>query len=451
MSQGLARGLGTGIATGLVALASACASQGQPPGGPEDGRPPVVISVEPDTFAIIEPGTGRIRIRFNERISERPRAGTLNDAVTISPRTGAVRVKHQRDGLEVELQGGFRPGLVYRVTVEPVVADMFANPMAVPFEWAFSTGPAFEENAAVGMAFDRITGEAVIGASIIALRSDQPGDSVVHVARVDEEGIFAFRYMNAGRYLVTAFLDRDGDGNPQVTEAQGRAGIILGSLDRADTTTILIPVIQPDTTLPVLVSATVVDSTVARVVFDDYLDPRTDALEFARGALQVDQEVVDSMIARGDSTGIGERAVAAGSALPPIVEILHPFQFQLRNDSAAVLADTTGTLEFPGAPDPATLLPNGERKPSQEVLVIFTGPLPAGIPLLLRVDGLVNVNGLPDGGGEASIVRSIPVVADSLEGGGLEGDTLLPPPADTAGVDTFRVASRRLFATLFRR
>ena len=450
MTRGLARGLQAGFATAVVAVSASCASQGQPPGGPEDRRPPVVISTVPDTFAMIEPGPGRIRIRFNERISERPQQGTLNNAVTISPRTGEVRVSHQRDGLEVELQGGFRPGVVYRVTVEPVVADMFSNPMAVPYEWVFSTGPAFEENAVVGMAFDRASGDAMTGASVVAMLADAPSaDTVVHVARVDAEGIFAFRFMNAGRYTVTAFLDRDGDGNPQATEARGIATILLGSQNRADTTTLLIPVVQPDTTLPVLVSATVVDSTVVRVVFDDFLDPRPAALEFARGSLRVDQDVVDTLVAQGDSTGIQERAAAAGSALPPIVEVLHPFQYQLRTDSARVLADTTGTLEFPGPPDPTTLLPNGERKPSREVLVIFAAPLPAGIPLLLRVDGLVNVNALPDGGGETAILRSIPVVADSLDADAVTGDSLALP--DTAVADTFRVGTRPVLARPFRR
>lgn len=428
------------VSMALVAFAAACASQGQPPGGPEDLRPPVVLSTDPDTFAIVEPGVGRIRIRFNERISERARSGTLNEAVTISPRTGEVRVSHQRDGLDVELQGGFRPGVVYRVTVEPVIVDMFNNPMAVPFEFAFSTGPAFEENAVVGMAFDRVTGQAVSGANVIALPGEPTADTLVQVARVDDEGIFAFRFLAAGRYLVTAFIDRNGDGQRQPTEAGGRAAAWLGSLGRADTTQVLIPILQPDTTMPVLVSAEVVDSSVIRVTLDDFLDPN-DPMEFVRGGLRIDQEVIDSMVAQGDSTGIGSRAAAAGTALPPIVEALHPFQYQLRLDSAAALADTTGTVDFPGEPPASELLPNGERRPSQEVLLIFAAPIPSGIPLIFRVDGLVNLNGMPDGGGETKIMRLLPVAADSLEGGVGPADSLASPP-DTAtqAIDTFRVA-----------
>ena len=95
-----------------------CARPGRPPGGPEDRIPPMVISTWPDTLEIIEPTRDPIRIRYNERISERPTQGTMDDAVLISPETGEVRVKHKRGGLEISLEGGLKPDLVYLSFVE---------------------------------------------------------------------------------------------------------------------------------------------------------------------------------------------------------------------------------------------------------------------------------------------------------------------------------------------
>jgi len=100
----------------------------------------VVESVEPEPFSTIEPGDRTLRVRYNERISERPTRGSLEDVVTVSPRTGEVGVSHDREGLDIEVEGGVREGLVYRITIAPTLEDMFDNPMAVPFEWVFSTG-----------------------------------------------------------------------------------------------------------------------------------------------------------------------------------------------------------------------------------------------------------------------------------------------------------------------
>ncbi|MEJ2540345.1 MAG: Ig-like domain-containing protein, partial [Gemmatimonadota bacterium] len=122
----------------LLALGSgvvSCARQGAPPGGPEDRRPPVVISVEPDTFARVDPELDRLRIRFNERISRQATGGSLDQAVEISPEVPELEVKHDRQGLDIHIPGGLRPGLTYRVRITPAIRDMFGNPMAVPFEW----------------------------------------------------------------------------------------------------------------------------------------------------------------------------------------------------------------------------------------------------------------------------------------------------------------------------
>jgi hypothetical protein len=105
-----------------TALTAACARQSAPSGGPVDRRPPVIVGVEPDTFARVEADGGSIRIRFDEAISESPAAGTLDQAVQVSPRTGEVSVGHRGDALEVKIEGGFVPGVVYRITVLPVMS-----------------------------------------------------------------------------------------------------------------------------------------------------------------------------------------------------------------------------------------------------------------------------------------------------------------------------------------
>lgn len=120
---------------------AACAQQGSPRGGPEDRRPPVVVSTTPDTFAIVPDFNGAIRFEFDERISEQVSGGTLDEAVIVSPRTGDLRVRHERRSIVIEVDGGFEPDRVYRVTLLPVIRDLFSNQMIDAFEIVFSTGP----------------------------------------------------------------------------------------------------------------------------------------------------------------------------------------------------------------------------------------------------------------------------------------------------------------------
>ncbi len=117
---------------GLFSICT-CANQGAPPGGPVDRTGPQVVETFPDTFAVLAAFDDEIRIVFNERISERGVQGTLDNAVIVSPESGEVRVRHSSRALRVTMVGGFQPDEVYRVTVQPVVQDLFRNVMVDAF------------------------------------------------------------------------------------------------------------------------------------------------------------------------------------------------------------------------------------------------------------------------------------------------------------------------------
>ncbi|HSR41627.1 MAG TPA: Ig-like domain-containing protein, partial [Longimicrobiales bacterium] len=241
--------LGAAVALGVVA---SCARQGTPPGGPPDRLPPEVVRTRPDTFAELEVVDDPIRIEFSERISENPTRGTLDDAVLVSPRTGELRVSHEGDALEVDLSGGFRSGVAYRVTVLPVVQDLFGNAMPEPFEFLFSTGGEYTPNAVAGVVVDRITGEMVQDAEVLAHPDWTDTLDLVYVSRTDTAGIFALRYVPPGRYRLQAFQDRDRDGEADPFEIQGERLIPLGATD-----TLLsdLVILQPDTSAPRLAQA----------------------------------------------------------------------------------------------------------------------------------------------------------------------------------------------------
>ena len=85
---------------GVVALL-ACASQGDPPGGPPDAVPPVLVGIVPESGAV-NARPERVEFRFDEVVNERPQSVTnLADLFLISPRDGAPRVSWNRDEIAV--------------------------------------------------------------------------------------------------------------------------------------------------------------------------------------------------------------------------------------------------------------------------------------------------------------------------------------------------------------
>ena len=258
--------IGAALVVGGVA---ACARQGAPPGGPTDNRPPIVIRTTPESFEVVEDLDVSIRFDFNERISERAAEGSLDDAFTISPRIGEVKVGHGRRSLTIDPEDGLAPGVVYRVTLEPVVSDLFSNTMQDPFELVFTTGADPIPTTLAGEVWDRVTGRGMAGATVQAVG----GDSLVHEATSSQDGIYAFRYLPEGAFRVTGFDDLDRDAQLGEAEPRGVAAVAIAS---GDTLFLDVAVLAPDTVPANVANAEAVDSVTVLVVFDDFLDPSED-------------------------------------------------------------------------------------------------------------------------------------------------------------------------------
>lgn len=505
--------LAAAASTGVVA---ACARQGAPPGGPEDRRPPVVVATDPEPFAVLtEPFRGPVRFRFDERVSERVSSGTLEDAFLVSPRTGEVRVGHGRQDLTVEILGGFKPGLVYRVTLLPVVRDLFNNQMRDPFELVFSTGGDFTASAVAGLVWDRTNGEGIRDLDVMAIAVDEAGDSTVHVAKTDTGGVYVFRYLPPARYNLVAFEDRNRNGMVDRMEVQGSRGLLIGG---PDTAIVPIGVIQPDTTPARLTRATPLDSVTLLLDFDDFLDPTISAAQIGVSLTREDGEApgvenafhethyvewrqaVQDSFARLDSLeGVARAAArrsqaatvaadsggaaALDSAGPPPVDtagapvvprgagvrpagpprdtaqaggpaprVLPPELPAAAPGTGAPSARRTGRG---GGASEAQLNPDGQPLPGRRVVLRLDGPLEVNVGYHLNTTGVVNLNGLPLGGGEAAVVREPPKDTTSAGDSSAVGDTAAvgsatPPDTsvvlpDTSGVppDTGKAAAAR--------
>ena len=449
-----------------ITLASSCAQQGAPPGGPEDLRPPIVVRTVPDTFELLGTLDGLIRFEFDERISERSSSGTLDNAVIISPRSGELVVRHDSRSLTIELLGGFRPDLVYRVTLLPVVRDLFGNQMRDPFELVFSTGGETVPTTLAGIAWDRITGSGVNDYQVWATSLDD--DSIVHVAVTDNQGVYAFRYIPGANYEITAFDDRNADGVLDMMEIQGSRRL---SIENGDTVFLDFPVLQPDTTPATLVTASALDSVTLLLEFDDYLDP---ALVLETIGLTVTSEdstgvVVDSILHEHDYLAyvsmvmdslvlldsldavLQAAAMAAEIAAELDTTIVDSIASDVRvsQEDPEVLGDSEpvrrrGPPDLEGrstSPSSRGVGPNsaggrqasgpdGEPLPARRIVVLLGDSVLPDITYNVAINGLQNLYGVPLGGGETSFFIEPVGIADIAD----VTDSLLVP--DTGIVDT---------------
>ena len=418
-----------------MGLAGACASQEAPTGGLQDLRPPIVVRTEPDTFGALENLGDQVRFHFDERVSERAAGGSLEDAVSVSPNTGDIEVRHGRNSISVEIEGGFQPGLVYRVTLLPVLSDLFGNQLRDPFELVFSTGGEPSPTTLAGEVWDRITGQGREGVIVRAVGED----SLMHVARTDADGVFAFRYLPSGTFILTAFEDLDRDGDVGPTEVQGSIGARIEALD---TLLVDIPVLAPDTTPAIAASAEVLDSVTIFVEFDDFLDPNVSVDQIglvitqpgggAPAIIRLFHEheyrdfvdLTNDSLARLDSLEAADQEASRGGTLP---------SGPLPQDSLAAAGVDTSTVPLvtregpPSLPGGAQTSPPGRLLPGRRVVGQLDLPVEAGVEYQVTTSFVVNINGIMGGGGDAVfLVESL--VSDTVD---VEPDSLVIEP-DTA-------------------
>ncbi len=73
----------------------------EPPGGPPDFAPPVVVSLIPDSGSVVDELKDPLVIRFDEVINEQS-GGGLDRLVLVSPRVEELVVSWKRTAIEIK-------------------------------------------------------------------------------------------------------------------------------------------------------------------------------------------------------------------------------------------------------------------------------------------------------------------------------------------------------------
>lgn len=379
----------------LVALSLAgCAQARQPTGGEPITTPPRVVEVSPAPHSVLTEPNRPVVIRFDARLSERLEGvRTFEEAVLVSPQTGATRVRRRRRHLEISVAGGWQPGLIYHVLVLPVIRDLFDNVRREPVELVFSTGPEIPATAVAGLVDDRLAGRAMAEARIEATHHDA-GHTYVTVT--DSMGFFALRHIPPGEYQLHGWLDRNGNQRRDFPEPQDSARL---AVSEQDTVVLELALLPSDTTAARLASVSMIDSTKLELTFDDYFEPGP-----VEGTARVHR--------LEDSTFVAEGALFHASRLDSLRTAEREAEEAAADTVAAVVTDPTEAAAK--RPDPSERRGSQaqERRalPARELILVLPRPLEYDSRYLVVVEGVTNIHGLPDGGGTSPFRTPAPPV-----------------------------------------
>ncbi len=211
---------------GLLAALAGCAVIEDPPGGPPDFEPPVVLSITPDSGAVVPELDDALVIQFDEVISETS-GGGLENIIRLSPRAEELEVRWKRTAIHVEPKGGWFPGVVYHVVLEPGVVDLRNNRMEEGRTVVFSTGGPVPATLISGAVLDW---ENARPARLALIEAVLLPDSLVYTATADSLGFYRLGAIPPGSYLVSATVDDNNNRRREPREPFDSVTVALDSL-----------------------------------------------------------------------------------------------------------------------------------------------------------------------------------------------------------------------------
>lgn len=425
-----------GLLLGLALAGGGCANVADPPGGPPDTKPPAVVSVRPESGAVVPNLRGDAVIQFDEVIDEMGGAGGggapgtvsgLARQVVLSPVAGNVKVSWHRSSIHVKPAEGWKPRRVYRLELLPGILDLRRNIQKQGRTVIFSTGPELPHAALAGTALQwveqRALPQAVVRAALLP-------DTVAYVTVADSAGEFRLTNIPPGRYLVYAIQDQNNNRQRDRREPFDSAIVTLDS-----TAAVVLWTFVHDTAGPRLRAAEPLDSLAFRLVFSQALDPAP--LDTARVRLYALPDTtpvpVRAVLAPAQYDSLEARARAAADSLRRAGKPEGPAGAQAPAPAAqrapavagaqGARTDTAKGAVAPGAAGARRAAAKGAGAPPADTsrirrllkqrpapfdrLVVRTGqPLVPGAKYLIRVRGATNLNGAAADG---QAVLTIPV------------------------------------------
>lgn len=300
-----------------------------PPGGPPDFDPPILLGVTPDSGTVADSLVDHLVFQFDEVVSEQS-GGGIENLFELYPQTPEpieqVDVDWRRNSVAVRPVGGWKPNLVYQVTLLPGVADLRNNRIEESRTVIFSTGGPIPDTRVSGILLDWENGTVGVGALVQAMLLP---DSLTYSTTADSVGEYVLTALPVGTYMLTGAVAANRNRRRERLEPFDTATVTVDGQSEH-----VFWAVTQDTTGPQLRSAESLDSITIRLLFNQKLEPGDPSLvSFAVWALP-------------DTVPVAVAAAFTAATFDSIVtaeRVLRDSLARLEQDSLAALADTLGT------------------------------------------------------------------------------------------------------------
>lgn len=303
-----------------LAVTAGCAAVQDPPGGPPDFTPPVLLSTVPDSGSVVPDLRDDAFFQFDEVISERS-GGGLEQLFVLSPRPEELKVSWKRQRIGIKPDGGWQPNRIYHLTLLPGIADLSNNRLADPVSIVFSTGGPIPGTRIDGTVVDWEEGRAAPRSLIEAVLLP---DSLVYTAIADSVGEFVLGALPQGEYVLYAVVDGNTNHRRDRREPYDSTSLTLDSIFSG-----VFYAVARDTTGPALRGNALLDSMTVRIEFNQKLRPGDpdsgavtvrqlpDSIPVAVGTVML-PAVYDS-VRTAEAAALAAAAAAADTLLPDSV------------------------------------------------------------------------------------------------------------------------------------
>ena len=197
----------------LVVFAVSCAVVQPPSGGPEDKKPPHVVSVFPTPDSTGVDRDAEVRISFSEKVD----GDTFKERVRLYPQIGFDEIEVKGNVLFVRFAESL-PDTTLTVLLSGGYADLHGVRSKKNFIFHFSTTASMQEGTITGKVLFKddidpngvIKLHAVIPDSIVSYKTARES----RITFAGENGGFTFKALptDGTRFIVWAFSDENGDG-----------------------------------------------------------------------------------------------------------------------------------------------------------------------------------------------------------------------------------------------
>lgn len=382
-----------------LGLLSGCARMEPPPGGPPDRAPPHLLTVSPDSGAVLPKFHGAVEFRFDEVISEGGVAnqglgtGDLERLVLLSPSTRVPKVRWRRDRVTVAPAEGWKPNRIYRIELLPGITDLRRNRSDTGAVLTFSTGASTPTTVLTGVVVDWTTRRPAVAALVEAVLLP---DSLPYRTLADSNGKFKFGPLPSGDYIVYGILDQNRDLRRGNREAYDSIRVAAAATDAGELWAFV-----HDTTPVRIDTIAASDSVSALIRFSQMLDPKQ---SLAAAAIRL-RHLPDSAV------------VAVASLLPQALDD----SLYRRAVPDTAHRDTVVTPRPRPSPAPVVARPELTSRPQlfDQLVVRVATPWKPGDRFAVEIPGLRNVTGTA---ADVRGVLIVPVPKPAL------GDSLKKPP-----------------------